>query len=86
MKNISYQICSDTSLCGILRKGIKDIRQAWVYLEEVKVKWPDAMIEEVEEVPYGGRIYHAIEIVVNRTPYAQHMEKIRLIQKNQTSG
>lgn len=77
MNKITYCICSNESLCGIVKSDIKDIHLAWVALELLKKKWPEAMIQEVEETPMGGHIYHAIEIVVKRTPYAQHMETLR---------
>lgn len=75
MNNITYHICSDKALCGILRTGIKDINQAWTILTELQKKWPDAMIQEVEETPRGGHIYHVIEIKIKRTPYQKYMAK-----------
>jgi ATP-dependent RNA circularization protein (DNA/RNA ligase family) len=74
MKKISYHICSDASLCGVLRTGIKDLQSAWVILGELQKKWPEAMIQEVEETPRGGHIYNVIEITVKKTPYAEYIQ------------
>lgn len=71
---ITYHICSDASLCGVLRTGIKDLHQAWIVLKELQKKWPEAMIQEVHETPRGGHLYYAVEISVKRTPYVTYME------------